>query len=90
MLSVRDLEIDFWVDGTWYPAVVGANFDLNRGEVLAIVGESGSGKSTTAMSLLGLLPKNSHVRGSDRARRPATGRRRRPGTAVHPRAGRSR
>ena len=64
MLSVRDLEIDFWVDGTWYPAVVGANFDLNRGEVLAIVGESGSGKSTTAMSLLGLLPKNSHVRGS--------------------------
>ena len=64
VLTVRDLEIDFWVDGTWYPAVVGGNFDLNRGEVLAIVGESGSGKSTTAMSLLGLLPKNSHVRGS--------------------------
>jgi len=64
VLAVRDLDIDFWVDGTWYPAVVGANFDLNRGEVLAIVGESGSGKSTTAMSLLGLLPKNSHVRGS--------------------------
>ncbi len=32
--------------------------------MLAIVGESGSGKSTTAMSLLGLLPKNSHVKGS--------------------------
>ncbi|MGS0688433.1 ABC transporter ATP-binding protein [Nakamurella sp. GG22] len=64
VLSVRDLDIDFWVDGTWYPAVVGAEFDLNRGEVLAIVGESGSGKSTTAMSLLGLLPKNSSVKGS--------------------------
>lgn len=64
VLSVRDLEVDFWVDGSWYPAVVGANFELNRGEVLAIVGESGSGKSTTAMSLLGLLPKNSHVKGS--------------------------
>ena len=64
VLSVRDLEIDFWVDGVWYPAVVGANFELNRGEVLAIVGESGSGKSTTAMALLGLLPKNSHVKGS--------------------------
>ncbi len=64
VLTVRDLEIDFWVDGVWYPAVVGANFDLTRGEVLAIVGESGSGKSTIAMSLLGLLPKNSHVRGS--------------------------
>ena len=64
VLAVRDLDIDFWVDGTWYPAVVGANFDLSRGEVLAIVGESGSGKSTTAMALLGLLPKNSHIRGS--------------------------
>jgi peptide/nickel transport system ATP-binding protein len=64
VVMVQDLEIDFWVDGTWYPAVVGANFELRRGEVLALVGESGSGKSTTAMALLGLLPKNSHVRGS--------------------------
>ncbi|HET9647046.1 MAG TPA: ATP-binding cassette domain-containing protein, partial [Microlunatus sp.] len=64
VVTVRDLDIDFWVDGTWYPAVIGASFDLRRGEVLALVGESGSGKSTTAMALLGLLPKNSHVRGS--------------------------
>ena len=64
VVKVRDLDIDFWVDGTWYPAVVGASFELRRGEVLALVGESGSGKSTTAMALLGLLPKNSHVRGS--------------------------
>jgi len=64
VLSVHDLDIDFWVDGVWYPAVIGADFELRRGEVLAIVGESGSGKSTTAMALLGLLPKNSHVRGS--------------------------
>ena len=64
VLSVRDLDIDFWVDGTWYPAVIDASFDLNAGEVLAIVGESGSGKSTTAMALLGLLPKNASLRGS--------------------------
>nr|WP_246233051.1 ABC transporter ATP-binding protein [Nakamurella aerolata] len=63
-MKVSDLDIDFWVDGEWYPAVVDANFELRSGEVLAIVGESGSGKSTTAMSLLGLLPKNSAVRGS--------------------------
>ena len=25
VLSVRDLEIDFWVDGVWYPAVVGSS-----------------------------------------------------------------
>ncbi|WP_407666784.1 ABC transporter ATP-binding protein [Nakamurella alba] len=64
MLRVRDLDIDFWVGGTWYPAVQRANFDLAAGEVLAIVGESGSGKSTTAMAILGLLPKNAHVDGS--------------------------
>ena len=66
VLRVQHLHIDFWVDGTWYPAVIDASFDLNAGEVLAIVGESGSGKSTTAMSLMGLLPKNSSVRGSIR------------------------
>jgi peptide/nickel transport system ATP-binding protein len=64
VLRVHDLDIDFWVDGTWYPAVVDASFELNAGEVLAIVGESGSGKSTTALSLLGLLPRNAHVAGS--------------------------
>ena len=64
VLTVKDLDIDFWVDGTWYPAVVDAQFELMAGEVLSIVGESGSGKSTTAMAILGLLPKNSHVQGS--------------------------
>jgi peptide/nickel transport system ATP-binding protein len=64
VLKVEHLNIDFWVDGTWYPAVIDASFELYPGEVLAIVGESGSGKSTTAMSLMGLLPKNSSVRGS--------------------------
>ncbi len=64
ILAVRDLDIDFWVDGTWYPAVKNAEFDLLPGEVLAIVGESGSGKSTTAMAIMGLLPKNAHVSGS--------------------------
>ena len=47
-------------------------FDLDAGEVLAIVGESGSGKSTTAMALLGLLPKNALVARLDQARRHAS------------------
>jgi len=64
ILTVDDLDIDFWVDGNWYPAVSDMRFTLSPGEVLAIVGESGSGKSTTAMSILGLLPKNSNVQGS--------------------------
>ena len=66
VLTVDHLGVEFWVDGTWYPAVVDASFDLAAGEVVAIVGESGSGKSTTALSLVGLLPKNAHVSGSAR------------------------
>ena len=33
------------------------SFDVHHNEILGIVGESGSGKSITAMSLIGLLPK---------------------------------
>ena len=64
ILEVTDLGVDFWVDGTWYPAAVGMNYDVKPGEVLAIVGESGSGKSSSSMALLGLLPSNSRVQGS--------------------------
>ncbi|WP_168628012.1 MULTISPECIES: ABC transporter ATP-binding protein [unclassified Cryobacterium] len=64
ILEVKDLDVDFWVDGEFYPAVIGMDFEVRRGEVLAIVGESGSGKSTSAMSLLGLLPDNAKVGGS--------------------------
>ena len=34
------------------------NFTIAPNEIVAMVGESGSGKSLTALSLLGLLPKN--------------------------------
>ncbi|WP_306233665.1 ABC transporter ATP-binding protein [Agrococcus beijingensis] len=64
ILEARDLNVDFWVDGKFYPAVKNAEFKVRAGEVLAIVGESGSGKSTTAMALISLLPPNARVRGS--------------------------
>ena len=64
ILEVDDLGVDFWVDGKFYPAAIGMNYRLHRGEVLAIVGESGSGKSTSSMALLGLLPDNARVTGS--------------------------
>uniref|UniRef100_UPI00286C6548 ATP-binding cassette domain-containing protein n=1 Tax=Salinibacterium sp. TaxID=1915057 RepID=UPI00286C6548 len=64
VLEVTGLGVDFWVDGTFYPAAIDLNYSVRRGEVLAIVGESGSGKSSSSMALLGLLPANAKVTGS--------------------------
>jgi ABC-type glutathione transport system ATPase component len=64
LLQIRDLTVEFTVDGAWIPAVRGADLDLARGEVLALVGESGSGKSTLAMAVPGLLADNARVSGS--------------------------
>ncbi|MCX6437551.1 MAG: ABC transporter ATP-binding protein [Actinobacteria bacterium] len=64
ILKVKDFCVDFWVDGTWYPAAIEMNFELKPGEVLAIVGESGSGKSTTALGLMSLLASNARTSGS--------------------------
>ncbi|MBI5161354.1 MAG: ABC transporter ATP-binding protein [Micrococcales bacterium] len=64
ILEVEGLNLDFWVDGTWYPAARDMHYDVKAGEVLAIVGESGSGKSSSSMALLGLTPPNGRVSGS--------------------------
>jgi len=64
ILKVENFNVEFWVDGVWYPAAIDMNFEVAAGEVLAIVGESGSGKSTTAMGLMGLLAPNARSSGS--------------------------
>lgn len=64
ILEVDGLSVDFWVGGEWVPAAIDLKYSVAPGEVLAIVGESGSGKSTSAMSMIGLLPKNSRTHGS--------------------------
>ncbi len=66
IIEAKNLGVEFWVDGQWVMAAQDINFTVSPGEVLAVVGESGSGKSTSAMSLLGLLPVNGRARGSVR------------------------
>ncbi len=66
VLQVENYNLDFWVDGEWYPAAIDMNYSIQAGQVLAIVGESGSGKSSSSMGLMGLLASNARVNGSVR------------------------
>jgi peptide/nickel transport system ATP-binding protein len=63
LLSMRGVDIAFGTDKKPLPTVFGVDLDIWPGETVAVVGESGSGKSTTAMSILGLLPGDGHVTG---------------------------
>ncbi|MBB3050682.1 peptide/nickel transport system ATP-binding protein [Prauserella isguenensis] len=66
VLSISDLHISFKTEDGPVDAVKGISFDVEPGEILAIVGESGSGKSVTSMSVPGLLPKTSSIKGARR------------------------
>ncbi len=56
LIEVRDLAVEFTSGASRQCVIQGLNFDIRRGETLALVGESGSGKSVTAHSILRLLP----------------------------------
>ena len=57
-LEIKDLYVQYKTEDDTVYAVNGANLALGRGETLGLVGETGAGKTTTAMSILRLLPKN--------------------------------
>ncbi len=57
LLSVRNLSVDFRLDGgAVLHAVRGVSFEVAANTTVALVGESGSGKSVSALAILGLLP----------------------------------
>lgn len=56
ILEVKNLEVSFHTYAGEVKAVRGVDFELNKGETLAIVGESGCGKSVTIKSLMRLIP----------------------------------
>ena len=61
ILSVENLHVSFNTYSGKVQAVRDVNFELHKGETLAIVVESGSGKSVTTKAILGILPKNGHI-----------------------------
>lgn len=63
VLSVSDLRIGFEAQHNGVDIVDGVSFDVRRGEVLGLVGESGCGKSLTALTIMGLQPRDARVSG---------------------------
>lgn len=63
LLKVRGLRVRYRRSRTWFEAVAGIDFDLRRGETLALVGESGCGKTSLGKALMGLLPEDARVDG---------------------------
>ncbi|WDR07154.1 ABC transporter ATP-binding protein [Devosia rhodophyticola] len=57
LLDITDLKTYFFTENGVSKAVDGVDFQVHKGETLAIVGESGCGKSVTAMSILQILDK---------------------------------
>lgn len=57
LLSVRDLQVVYHTKKHDVHAVNGISFDIQRKKTLGFVGETGAGKTTTALSLLRLLPE---------------------------------
>ncbi len=57
LLEVRDLRVIYKTDLETVYAINGISFDLNKEKTLGLVGETGAGKTTTALSILRLLPE---------------------------------
>ncbi len=58
LISVEDLHVKYETSEDTFFAVNGISFKIEEGEIFGLVGETGAGKTTTALSILKLLPKD--------------------------------
>lgn len=56
ILQVKNLHVHYITDDETVMAVNGVSFALKQGESLGLVGETGAGKTTTALSVMQLIP----------------------------------
>ena len=56
ILEVKDLRVEYTSGKDIVQAVNGISFTLEKGELLGLVGETGAGKTTTALSIMRLIP----------------------------------
>lgn len=58
-LEIKDLVIHYTSDSETVYAVNGIDMEISKGKTLGLVGETGAGKTTTALSILNLVPEPS-------------------------------
>lgn len=56
LLDIQNLSVEFRTDDGVVKAVNGMSLQIERGKTLGLVGETGAGKTTTALSILRLIP----------------------------------
>ena len=56
LLDIKNLVVEYHTSQGTAKAINGLSFSIDKGEALGLVGESGAGKTTTALSILRLLP----------------------------------
>ena len=61
ILEIEDLYVEYKSERAKANALNGISLKLAKGESLGLVGESGAGKTTTALSILNLLPEDAAV-----------------------------
>ncbi len=57
LLEIRNLHVQYKTDEAIVHAVNGVDLCVDEGETLGLVGETGAGKTTTALTIMGLLPE---------------------------------
>lgn len=66
LLSISGLNVEYRTGNIIARAVNDLNLNIKKGQAVGLVGESGAGKTTTALSILGLLPeKTGFITGGD-------------------------
>lgn len=58
ILDINNLRVIYRTDIETVEAVNGINLKISKGKTLGLVGETGAGKTTTALSIMRLLPSN--------------------------------
>ncbi len=57
LLSVKNLTVKYATDLETVHAVNNISFEIGKGETIGLVGETGAGKTTTALTIMQLLPE---------------------------------